>query len=202
MKLVQVVILILMVLGILAILFCARLLYSFSNEAFKAKTEVEGFHNKDDLNDTNFGCDPVSGTHCLIPNNLPMDKPRYAKVGGYIEKGSDNLVPSAGKYQFVKPELLYDGIWKEEVNQIDGFAKNNWRMIPEQQNSPFKEGVYGTNKLFDIKNEPIDGMKAPVDNCSEIIALKNERSVQLPLRGKCNFYPEPDMEDILGYRIA
>lgn len=197
MKLVQAVILVLMCLGILAILFCAKLLYSFSNETFKPR--VEGFHNGADLNETNAA--PVtSHTHCLIPNNLPMDKPTYAKVGGHIDRGSDDLLPSEGKYQFVKPELLYDGIWKEEINQIDGFAKNNWMMIPDGYGC--REGIYGTNKLFDIKNEPIDGMKVAVDNCSEIVARDNERRVQLPLRGKCKFSCEPDMEDILGYRIA
>lgn len=197
MKLVQAVILVLMCLGILAILFCTRLLYSFSNEGFDHK--VEGFHSGADLNETSTPS-VTSHTHCLIPNNLPMDKPAYAKVGGHIDRGSDDLVPSGGKYQFVKPQLLYDGIWKEEINQIDGFAKNNWMMIPDGYGC--REGIYGTNNLFDIKNEPIDGMKVAVDNCSEIVARDNERRVQLPLRGKCKFSCEPDMEDILGYRIA
>lgn len=197
MKLAQAVILVLMILGILAILFCTRLLYSFSNEGFDHK--VEGFRNGSDEGCAENEAD-LNDTHCLIPPNLPMDKPAYSKVGGYIDKGSDNLVPSGGKYQFVKPELLYDGIWKEEVNQIDGFAKNNWMMIPDGYGC--REGTYGTNKLFDIKNEPIDGMKVAVDNCAEIVKDQNERRVQLPLRGKCNFFPEPDMEDILGYRIA
>ena len=202
MKLVQAVILVLMILGIFAIIFCTRLLYSFSNEGFDHN--IEKFHSEINLNKEN-----INDTHCLIPNNLPMDKPSYAKVSGYIEKTSDHLVPNKGKYQFVKPQLLYDGIWKENINQIDGFAKNNWMIITDQYAKHQKhngyssqEETYGTNKFFDIKNEKIDGLKIPVDNCEEIIASENERRIQLPLRGKCKFSCEPDMEDMLGYRIA
>lgn len=200
MKLSQAVVLILIIIGILAILFCTRILYNFSNEGFKVSGSNEKYvESKDDINDTSFS--PVtSHIHCLIPNNLPMDKPTYSKVGGHINTGvTDSPVPSEGKYQFYKPQLMYDGIWKEQVNQIDEFAKNNWIIVPTKYRC--HEGVYGTNKLFNIRNEPIDGMKVAVDNCAEIVKDQNERRVQLPLRGKCNFFPKPDMEDILGYHI-
>ena len=200
MKLSQAIILVLIIIGILAILFCTRILYSFSNESFAPSKAVEGFRagaNRSCTGYKNCAVDEaeLNNTHSLIPHNLPMDKPAYAKVGGYIRTGGDGLVPSHGKYQFVKPQLLYDAIWKEQINQIDGFAKNNWTMIPDGY--ACQERVYGTDKLFDIKNEPIDGMKEPVDGCAN-----KERDVQLPVRGKCNFFPEPDIEDMLGYKIA
>lgn len=196
MKPLQAFILVLICIGIVAIIFCTRLLFSLSNEAFNNK--LEGFTNQEYDTEPEISYD----THSLIPNNLPMDKPSYTKVGGYIDQGSDNLVPSEGKYQFIKPQLLYDGIWKKEINQIDQFAKNNWSIPQDGCINQQEQSVYGTNKLFDIKNESIDGMKVAVDNCSEIVSIENERKVQLPLRGRCKFYCEPDMEDILGYRIA
>lgn len=189
MEISHVIILILFIIILIAILLCLRLLRNFTNDS-----TLEGFKCGTDENDLN-------NTHCLIPPNLPLDKPAYAKVGGEMNKtAGEPLVPEEGKYQFVKPQLLYDGIWKEKVNQIGNFAKNNWMIIPDGYRC-LESGsqVYGADKFFNIKNTPIDGMKVPVDNCAEIVA--SERRVKMPLRTSCKYFPEPDMEDILGYRI-
>jgi hypothetical protein len=165
-----------MVLTIFAILFCTRLLYSFS----------ENFETDINYNKNN--------THYLIPANLPIQKSSYVKVGNNILNNLQNSTKkNFNKYQFIKPQLLYDGIWKNNINQIENFAKNDWSI----DNNNCHLDVYGSNKFFNIKNIPIDGIENPVNGCANY-----ERIIQRPIRDNCKFYPEPDMEDILGYRIA
>ena len=140
-------------------------------------------------------CLTENTTHCLIPANPPESQPQYFKVGNEEADKEVPMVPSEGKYMFKKPELLYDGIWRSEPNRIGCYEKNNWRLAGDGCSA----GTYGANKYFDIKNKPIDGMKAPVDGCAEL--SKKSRQAQEP-NTICKYYPEPDMEDILGYRKA
>ena len=131
----------------------------------------------------------LNDSHLLIPSNLPHQKAEYATVSCTRSKKDTPIAPEDGLWNFGKPQLLYDGIWKETVEYRDkDHAKNEWRMTEK-----CLEGTYGSNKLFNIRNMPIDGMPVPVDNCEEIIS----RDVQIS--GYC---PMPDEEDILGYRTS
>lgn len=139
--------------------------------------------------------DELNDSHLLIPSNLPHEKPEYATVSCTRSTKEDQIAPESGLWNFGKPQLLYDGIWKETIKyKGKDQAKNEWRLIPKGYKCLDQSSrTYGSNKLFNIRNLPIDGMPVPVDNCSEIIS----RDVQIS--GYC---PMPDEEDILGYKMS
>lgn len=77
----------------------------------------------------------------LIPKNTVLNSKEYPEVP------FDRLAPKTGKYTFIIPELMYDGIFSRKTLNNNCF----WSTCPS------KPDTYGTDNYFHVPDEELNG---------------------------------------------
>jgi hypothetical protein len=87
-------------------------------------------------------------THALLAPNIPDDPQTTYRIGGKYCRPlrEHNIVPEHGKYEFVKQQLEYDGVWKSNRKITDETENQTWTTKCVK---PI-EGTYATNKFFHV----------------------------------------------------
>jgi len=146
-----------------------------------------------------------------LPTQVPANVPAMLNTEGktFYVGNSENEVPdepiveSEGKYQFRKPQLLYDGVWGEncELDGKGGMACN-WKAM--SGNCPLDKGdlVYGTDKFFQTPKKWGTIISPPDCPVTAKMYPNGPTYLENARRNPPMFLDKPTVEDILGFDPA
>lgn len=125
-----------------------------------------------------------------IPTGTSQDgKPFF--IGNLENKMDTPIVPTCGKYEFRKPEFLYDGVWKQDYKMADHNKFQLCNSIVADANFPInKKGfTYAGNHFFDIPKQLKHQIVSPPDCPTDSLDEYNIEPV---------YMEEPTQQDVLG----
>ena len=114
------------------------------------------------------------------------------------------IVSDKGKYEFRKPQWLYDGVWGEKC-KLDGKGYERCDWMEQDANFPLdKVGyVYGGDTFFHLpeRNIPIGGQVVKEPDCPASAKMyDNGPTYEENMKNNVPVYLQtPDMEDVLGF---
>jgi len=128
-------------------------------------------------------------------------------VGNLEPELKDNpIVESKGFYQFMKPQLLYDGVWGEQCKlNGKGEMKCDWEV--KDANCPLDDAelVYGTNKFFQNPRKLGMGdeiIQEPDCKMTDKMYQNGPTYLENNIRNPPMYLSKPSAEDILGFDPA
>ncbi len=104
----------------------------------------------------------VNDTHALLAPNIPDDwRCKFIIGGKYCRPNKYLLAAKAGKYEFPKPDLLYDGIFKSNEHIKGNIETQNWKLIGKHY--PVQE-QYAGDKFLHVAKPGLGPDQQLVDN--------------------------------------
>ncbi len=125
-----------------------------------------------------------------VPSGTNQDGKSFF-IGNLENKMDVQIVPTYGKYEFRKPEFLYDGIWKQNYKTSDNNKFQVCDSIVADANFPLdKNGfIYAGNHFFDISKPLKHQIISPPDCTLNFLDEYNIDPV---------YMEKPSQQDILG----